>query len=52
MNYSREIAGIFVGASALLLIWQQQYSLAASLLGAMLGFFIGERNGERKAVKD
>jgi proteasome assembly chaperone (PAC2) family protein len=48
-NHQREIAGIFVGASALLLIYQEQYALAASLLGAMLGFFIGEKNGEKRA---
>ena len=50
LGHEREIAGICVGASAILLVWQQQYQLAAALLGTMLGFFIGEKNGERKAT--
>jgi membrane protein YqaA with SNARE-associated domain len=48
-NHQREIAGIFVGASCLLLIWQHEYATAAGLLGGMMGFFIGEKNGEKKA---
>ena len=49
MSHEREIAGVFVGAGALLLIYQQQYVAAVALLGTMVGFFVGEKNGERKA---
>lgn len=52
MNYQREIAGIFAGAGALLLIYQGEVALGASLLSAMMAFFVGERNGERKAQKE
>lgn len=48
-NHQREIAGIFVGASCLLLIWQGRYDVAAGLLGGMMGFFVGEKNGEKRA---
>ena len=49
MNYQREIAGIFVGIASLLLIWQGEIAVASGLLGSMVGFFIGEKNGEFKA---
>ena len=52
MNGERIVAGIFVGAGALLLIWQGQYTPAVALLGAMVGFFVGEKNGQRKANKE
>lgn len=52
MNYQREIAGAFAGAGALLLIWKGEVALGASLLSAMMAFFVGERNGERKAQKE
>lgn len=48
MNYQREIAGVFVGCGALLLIYLGEITAGVSLLGAMVGFFIGEKNGERK----
>ena len=51
MNYQREIAGVFVGCGALLLIWVGEISAGVGLLGAMVGFFIGEKNGERKAAE-
>ena len=51
----RAIAGMFMGAGSLLLIWlgieSGDTALAASgttLLGTMAGFFIGEENGKRK----
>jgi hypothetical protein len=49
MKYLRAIAGCFAGAGALLLIYQQRYDLAGTLLGTMLGFFVGEANGQRMA---
>lgn len=50
--HERVIAGIFVGTGALMLIWKGEYVAAASLLGTMVGFFIGEKNGQRKTAKD
>lgn len=44
----KAIAGIFVGAGALLLIYQGEYLAAGPLLGAMLGFFVGDTNGKRQ----
>lgn len=52
MTHEREIAGVFVGVGALLLIWQKEYIAAVGLLGTMVGFFVGEKNGERKAAKE
>lgn len=50
MTYEREIAGIFVGIGSLVLIWQEQYTAAVGLLATMVGFFVGEKNGQRKTV--
>jgi len=52
MNHQREIAGIFAGAGALLLIYQGEVALGASLLSAMMAFFVGEKNGKRKAASE
>lgn len=52
MTYEREIAGIFVGVGAICFIIKGEYVAAIGLLGTMLGFFVGERNGQRKAVKE
>lgn len=52
MTHERVIAGIFVGTGALMLIWKGEYVAAVALLGTMVGFFVGEKNGERKASKD
>lgn len=52
MNYTREIAGIFVGVGSLMLIWKGEYVAAVGLLGTMVGFFVGERNGQRKSIKE
>ena len=49
MNYNRPIAGIFIGAGALLLIWRGEYTAAVGLLGGMLGFFVGVANGKKIA---
>ncbi len=50
-NHQREIAGIFCGSGGLLALYLGQTVLATALLMGMLGFFIGEKNGERKASK-
>lgn len=52
MNVQRVVAGVFVGAGALMLIYKDQIAVGASLLSGMLAFFIGESNGERKATKN
>jgi len=48
--YEREIAGVAVGGCAALLIFNKEYSYAMALLVGMLSFFMGEKNGERKAT--
>ena len=47
MNYNRTVAGVFIGAGALLLIWKGEYTAAVALLGSMVGFFVGEANGKK-----
>jgi len=51
MGYERIVAGAFVGVGALLLIWQDQITPAVALLGTMVGFFVGEKNGAANATK-
>jgi len=45
----RAIAGCFIGAGALLLIYQGYIAEGSTLLGTMVGFFIGEANGKKTA---
>lgn len=52
MNGERIVAGVFVGTGALLLIWKGEIAIAAGLLGSMVGFFVGEQNGQKKATKE
>lgn len=52
MDYARITAGIFSGAAALLLIYQNHYEPAIAIVSAMLGFFVGEKNGARNTAKD
>ena len=47
-GYERVIAGIFAGAGALMLIYMDHVEAGVSILSAMVGFFVGERNGMRK----
>jgi hypothetical protein len=51
MNTERVIAGVFVGAGAILLIWQGETTAGVGLLATMVGFFVGEKNGARNATK-
>lgn len=51
MNVERTVAGIFVGAGAMFLIYQGEVATGASLLGSLVGFFIGEKNGKRSNGK-
>ena len=52
MGYERLIAGVFVGAGALILIWKGEIATGASLLSVMVGFFIGEKNGARTSSQN
>jgi hypothetical protein len=52
MQYLRMLSGAFVGAGALILLWKGEYTLGGTLLGTMLGFFVGEANGAKKAEKE
>ena len=52
MDIPRCIGGFFAGAGALLLIYQGYITEGAIILGTMLGFFVGEKNGARKASID
>lgn len=49
MNVERAIAGIFIGSGALLLIYQGFVTEGCTLLGSMVGFFVGELNGKKAA---
>ena len=58
MGYERMIAGIFTGSGALMLIYLsfvygEPLALASGtgLLGTMVGFFVGEKNGAANATK-
>jgi len=48
-NHARLLAGFFAGFGALLLIYRGEITAGVSILSAMVGFFVGERNGSRKA---
>lgn len=45
----RKIAGFFAGVGALAFIYVGEYTLAAVILGTLVGFFVGEVNGMRKS---
>lgn len=47
MDYLRMMAGGFIGIGSMILIWQGQTEAGVGLLGAMVGFFIGESNGKK-----
>ena len=51
MNSERVLAGAFIGAGALLLIYKGNVTEGCILLSSMVGFFVGEKNGARNAVK-
>lgn len=43
----RAVAGIFCGFGAILLIYKGHIAEGCTLLGTMIGFFVGEANGRR-----
>jgi hypothetical protein len=49
-DYLRIVAGSFVGAGAICLILKGEITAGVALLGTMLGFFVGEKNGQAKAT--
>lgn len=51
MTHEREIAGVGAVAGSLLLIYVGEVAAAVALLGAIVGFFVGEKNGARKATQ-
>jgi len=52
MNGERIVAGIFSGAGALLLLYQGNVEAGIAILAAMMGFFIGEKNGQRNKKEE
>lgn len=50
VNHLRLCAGIFAGAGALILIYQGHVSEGGILLASLMAFFVGEKNGEKKAL--
>lgn len=48
-NYNRLLAGGFAGAGAIILILTNHAEAGIAILSSMVGFFVGEKNGERKA---
>lgn len=51
MGHEREIAGVVTGAGALLLIYQGNIEAGVAILAGIMGFFVGEKNGARNAIK-
>ena len=49
VDIARAIGGIFAGSGALLLIYLGHTDIGSVILSAMLAFFVGEANGQRKA---
>mgnify|MGYP001061800599 CR=1 FL=1 len=49
MNIEKVVAGLFAGSGALLLIYQGYIAEGCTILGTMLGFFVGDWNGQKKS---
>jgi len=45
--WPRIIAGVLAGAGALLLIYKGYIAEGCTILGTMMGFFVGEANGKK-----
>ena len=48
VDYLRFLSGGFVGVGALILIYRGDVTAGVALLGTMLGFFVGEKNGAKQ----
>lgn len=51
MNGERIVAGLFCGVGAILLIYRGNVAEGCAILGAMVGFFVGEANGKRATTQ-
>jgi hypothetical protein len=45
------MAGAFAGAGALVLLFQGETTAGIAILGSMMGFFIGDQNGQKETEK-
>ena len=50
MNYHRLLAGAFAGLGGLYLLYLGETAAGVAILSGMMGFFVGEWNGERKGL--
>jgi len=48
MNVEKLIAGIFAGTGGLLLIYKGYIAEGCTILGTMVGFFVGDWNGQKR----
>ncbi len=51
MNIEKMIAGVTVGVGSIALIITGNVDIGAVLLSGMMGFFIGDQNGNKEATK-
>lgn len=49
VNHKELLAGAFVGVGALFLLYKGETATASTMLASLLAFFVGEKNGKRKA---
>ena len=47
LNFEKLIAGGFAGAGALILLYKGYIAEGCTILGTMLGFFVGDWNGKK-----
>jgi len=47
MDVPRVIAGVFSGSAALILLYQGHITEGGMIVSAMMGFFVGEHNGQK-----
>lgn len=51
MNIQKMIAGVFAGLGSLMLIYKGYIAEGCTILGTMLGFFVGDWNGKKEAER-
>lgn len=49
VNIEKIIAGVSVAIGAIVLIVQGEIQIGAVLLSGMMGFFVGDNNGEKRS---
>lgn len=47
LNFEKMIAGVFAGSGALILIYKGYIAEGCTIIGTMLGFFVGDWNGKK-----